>query len=329
MRRLAFLLWALLAASGVQAACEPGGMGGTGIGADGGIGGTGIEAQGDVGLIGIISGFGSICVNGIEVRYDATTPVMSAGASSSPAALALGQLVAVRATADGARIRARDIRILDAIVGRVSAFDPARRQLQVAGQDVRLTASTVLAVNAPPAELIGRNVAVSGLWRADATLAATRVAAAPADAPTRVGAREWPDLGTRRLIVEGYVADVRADAFRIGGMVFRARPGVFAQVAPDRLVRLSARTERDGSRIAERVEVLDLARDRNEKTRPAGERGDGGEGNRSAEPAGRPERSENRGPGRLEQPERIERPERAERPERPERIERPERSGRD
>ena len=329
MRCLAFFLWALLAASAAGAACQPGGMGGTGVGADGGIGGTGMEAQGDIGLIGIISGFGSICVNGIEVRYDAATPVTSAGAASSPEALALGQLVAVRATAEGARIRARDIQILDAVVGRVSAFDPARSRLQVAGQDVRLTSSTVLALNVPPAALVGRTVAVSGFWRADATLAATRVAAAPADAAPRVGAREWPDLGTRRLIVEGYVAEVRPDAFRIGGMVFHAPPGVFAQVAADRLVRLSARTERDGSRIADRVEVLDLARDRNEKTRPSAERGERGEGKGSAEPARRPERSENRGPARLDQPERIERPERAERPERPERIERPERSGRD
>lgn len=326
MRRLAFFLWALLAASGAGAACEPGGIGGTGIGADGGIGGTGIEAQGDVGLIGIISGFGSICVNGIEVRYDAGTPVMSAGAPSSPAALALGQLVAVRATADGAQVRARDIQILDAVVGRVSAFDAARRQLQVAGQDVRLSASTVLAVNAPPAELVGRNVVVSGLWRADATLAATRLAAAPADAAPHVGAREWPDLGTRRLIVEGYVADVRPDAFRIGGVLFHAQPGVAARVAPDSLVRLSARTESDGSRVAERVDMLDRSRERSEATRRSAEPGGRGEGNGGTGHVERPDRSGDRGSGRVERPERLERPDR---PERPERIERPDRGGRD
>ena len=324
MRRLAFLLWALLAASGAGAACEPGGMGGTGMRADGGIGGTGIEAQGDLGLIGVITGFGSICVNGVEVQYDAATPVMSAGAPASPAALALGQLVAVRATGSGAQIRARDIQILDAVVGRVSAFDTAAGQLQVAGQRVRLSASTVLAVSAAPAGLVGQNVLVSGLWRADGTLAATRIAAAPADASPRVGAREWPDLGTRRLIVEGYVADVRSDALRIGGVVFHAQPAVAAQLAPDRLVRLSARMESDGSRVAERIEVF--RRPRDEGTPPSPERRGGGDAKEPTEHVERPERSGDRGSGRAERPERIERPDR---PERPERIERPERSGRD
>jgi hypothetical protein len=44
------------------------GVGGTGSKADGGIGGTGARAEGDVGLLGVITGFASICVNGVEVH---------------------------------------------------------------------------------------------------------------------------------------------------------------------------------------------------------------------------------------------------------------------
>ena len=58
------------------------GIGGTGA-AEGGIGGTG--------LIGVITGFASICVNGVEVFYDASTPVSADGLSMSLSTLAVGE----------------------------------------------------------------------------------------------------------------------------------------------------------------------------------------------------------------------------------------------
>lgn len=314
MRALAFIL--LLLAAGAHAACEPGGMGGTGIRSDGGIGGTGIRAEGDVGIIGVITGFGSICVNGIEVHYEPDTPVSADGSPASPASLALGQLVAVRAVGNGAQARARDIRILDAVVGRASAVDPATGELQVAGQRVQLAASTVLDAGLMGSNLVGQNVRISGLWRADGALAATRIERAPADAPARVAAREWPDLGTRRLVVEGFVSDLRASDVRIGESRFAADPQDVRRLERDQRVRASVRVERDGTRRIERVEIERLERERPER----------GEGRGGAD---RPEAGDNRGPGRAERPERVERPDRGERVERPERIERPDRSGRD
>jgi hypothetical protein len=279
-------------------------MGGTGIRADGGIGGTGIQAASDVGLIGVITAFGSICVDGVEVHYDTATPVTSDGGNASPSALALGQLVAVRASANGAQVQARDIQILHAVVGRPSAFDPASGTLDVAGQRVRVDPSTVLA-GAAPADLVGENVRVSGLWRADGSLAATRIERAAADVPPRVGARDWPDLGTRRLVVEGYVAELGAGTVRVGGLSFGADARVARELERDQRVRITGRVERDGRRVIERV---DLQR----PERP--------------ERSGRLERpdSDNRGSGRADRPDRVERPDRGERPERPER---PDRSG--
>ena len=62
---LAALACALAAFSGAAApACDPGGIGGTGID-PGGIGGTGQRAEAEVGVLGVITGFASICVNGI------------------------------------------------------------------------------------------------------------------------------------------------------------------------------------------------------------------------------------------------------------------------
>ena len=52
---------------------EEGGIGGTATRPsapddEGGIGGTGIAVQGDTGIIGTITGFGSICVGGVEIH---------------------------------------------------------------------------------------------------------------------------------------------------------------------------------------------------------------------------------------------------------------------
>ena len=301
MKRRVLLVAALLAAGSVHAACERGGLGGTGIRADGGIGGTGIQADGEIGLIGVITAFGSICVNGIEVNYEASTPVTTDGAAASPASLAIGQLVAVRARASGAQVRARDIQILDAVVGRASAVDPATGQLQVAGQRVRLEPSTVLA-GISPAELAGASIRVSGLWRVDGSVAATRVERALPDAAPRVGAREWPDLGTPRFVVEGFVADVAPRSVRVGGLAFSAEPRATREMALDQRVRVSGRVERDGSRVIERVDFERLER---------------GGPERSGRDVGGRERGV---PGRADRPDRGERGDRPERPDRSGRI---------
>ncbi|WPC68602.1 DUF5666 domain-containing protein [Rhodoferax ferrireducens] len=131
--------------SGVAAIMkDPGGIGGTGMVAskplfgEGGIGGTGI--------VGVITGFASICVNGIEVHYDEKTPVRDNGQSGSASQLAVGQVVAVTATEDGAQITARGISMIHTIVGPVSALDVAKGHLEVVGQEVSALESVDLTV---------------------------------------------------------------------------------------------------------------------------------------------------------------------------------------
>src|SRR6185369_3233583 len=76
-----------------------GGIGGTGI-RTGGIGGTGISngGIGGTGIVGVITGFASICVNGVEVHYGADTPVLADGRQAQAGDLAVGQVVAVSAS---------------------------------------------------------------------------------------------------------------------------------------------------------------------------------------------------------------------------------------
>ena len=122
--------------SAAQSTSAGSGIGGTGIVADkGGIGGTGI--------IGVITGFASICVNGIEVHYDDRTPISVDGRVSNIRELAIGQLVAVRAKGTGQELTADNIAIIHATVGPISSIDFKAGEMRVLGQKVYIgTTST-------------------------------------------------------------------------------------------------------------------------------------------------------------------------------------------
>src|SRR5262245_15808618 len=93
------------------------GIGGTGSpreapavnGASDGIGGTGI--------VGAITGFGSICVNGLRVQYDVHTAISVNGEGAPASALHLGQVVAVDATVRGNDVHAKRIEVVHEVVG--------------------------------------------------------------------------------------------------------------------------------------------------------------------------------------------------------------------
>src|SRR3954464_9621560 len=147
--RMKILLAALVSAlcvafagSSAAACSDPGGIGGTGVD-PGGIGGTGQRAAAEIGVLGVITGFSSICVNGIEVHYDSGTPVAFNGDLSSAKALGIGQVVSVLAIGAGTQARAQGIDIVDAAVGPVTAVENAGA-LQVNKEKVRIEPSTVL-----------------------------------------------------------------------------------------------------------------------------------------------------------------------------------------
>lgn len=118
-----------------------GGVGGTGN-TESGIGGTGSVASdsgiGGTGIVGTITGFASICVNGIEIHYDDNTPVSVDGRSSTVRDLALGQVVAMRTIGTGHEFTARNIAVVHAAVGPISSFNTETRELQVLGQTIQI-----------------------------------------------------------------------------------------------------------------------------------------------------------------------------------------------
>jgi hypothetical protein len=152
--------------SGVLAEPGSGGIGGTGAQArapdQGGIGGTGI--------VGIITGFASICVNGVEVHFDTTTPVSEAGEPVSARRLAIGQLVAISANGSGAQVQARKIALIHIAVGPLSSVDPRTGEFSLLGQRGRALDPSSL-----ESLIAGDWVRVSGQRLSSGAIAASRI----------------------------------------------------------------------------------------------------------------------------------------------------------
>jgi len=134
------------------------GIGGTGAAvrlADRGIGGTGAP----VGVNGTITGFASICVNGLEIGYDPTATINVDGVDLPARELRVGQVVDLRADPGSGAMMARDMAVRHAVSGPIEKLSDGGIILVVAGQTVRL------GVGSPGADQlrIGQWVEISGL----------------------------------------------------------------------------------------------------------------------------------------------------------------------
>ncbi|VAW37760.1 hypothetical protein MNBD_DELTA04-1320 [hydrothermal vent metagenome] len=150
---------------------------GTGIGGTG-IGGTGILAgtEGEnLGLIGRITGFGSIFVNGVEVEYNQATKVSLAGAPAGVGDLALGQVVEVLARNEQGRVTGSDIRIRYEVAGPVGAIDEKSGTIKVLGQSVIIGTGTIRGKGAAGLPSPGSVVRVSGFRAGDGLIFASRL----------------------------------------------------------------------------------------------------------------------------------------------------------
>lgn len=166
---------------------DRGGVGGTGISErdGGGVGGTGISERdrggvGGTGIVGVITGFGSVCVNGLEVGYDAGSRVETDGEPSSADRLEVGQVVVIDAERRDGELWAKQLAVRNMAVGPIAASDPRRGEIEVLGQRVTIDGATRLAGAGGAALALGdltpgRFVAVSGLRRADGSVFATRI----------------------------------------------------------------------------------------------------------------------------------------------------------
>jgi len=170
------------------------GLGGTGI--DRGMGGTGIY-----GVLGTVTGFGSICVNGLHVSYDTATPTRENGTTVATDLLERGTTVAVTAMATGAQnggppLHAQSIEILHALQGPVTSPVDGSGVLTV--MDVRIDAALTTGVDITSLA-VGDIVTVDGLARADGVIEATRIVKAQGDARAFVRGQAAMLAGTARV----------------------------------------------------------------------------------------------------------------------------------
>lgn len=182
---------------------------------DRGIGGTGIRfAQaeegdrgiGGTGIVGVVTGFASICVNGMHVVYDPALLVAFGEMAEPPTALRVGQVVIISADEHAGAVRARRVSVRYEVAGPVESVEPGA--LVVAGQRVTL----VGAVPGGTGWKVGDNVLVSGLRAPDGSIAASRIDPRPPGAP-------------RTVTVHG-VLTRRDGVTRIGNLPVRLMPGL-------------------------------------------------------------------------------------------------------
>jgi Domain of unknown function (DUF5666) len=193
-----------------------------------GIGGTGAPAKtqlsdrgiGGTGIVGVVTGFASICVDGLEVRLDKTVSVSINGSAATTRQLRVGQLVVIKAsgpvTASDSVAQAQTVSVRYEVSGPIEAIDTSSGAMMVAGQRVMALPSTWVAGRFGPGDWI----IVSGLRRSDGTIMASRLDRA------RVGA----------LAVRGQVSREH-DTTRIGSLALHGptvatlRAGMFISVA--------------------------------------------------------------------------------------------------
>ncbi len=219
------------------------GIGGTGIGVSGtggiggtgepmrlaerGIGGTGLRpddlkgptrgvrpteilqpteiAQRTTGIVGVITGFASICVDGLDIAVDHTVPIDIEGKPGDPNALRAGQVVAIEATGPTGALRAKGIAVRHEVAGPIERLEVGANTMIVAGQRVSVPNTAWGAGRFG----LGDQVIVSGLRRPDGGILATRL-----------------DRGSADVVsVRGQVS-TEGGTLRIGAMTLQAPVGM-------------------------------------------------------------------------------------------------------
>lgn len=160
------------------------GIGGTGIHADTGIGGTGQQAEGigGTGIIGIVTGFASVCVNGLEVHYDQQTSVDVDGQPSSINALNVGHLVAIQSINKGNQLKAQRISVSHILVGKVEKINAATNTLRIMGKTIIVSPNTISNADVK----LYQTVKVSGLAAENNSIHALRIDSASPNTPSSI-----------------------------------------------------------------------------------------------------------------------------------------------
>lgn len=183
-----------------------------------GIGGTGI--------VGMISGFGSLCIAGQEVFYDQQTPVVVNGQPASYQVFGLGQMVSIRAKAVDAEDRdkgfvATEIQVLHEVSGVVESVAEDQRTFSVLGQKIHLTEQATADIHQ------GQQVAVSGYRLPDGIIQVTRLERGADGVSSLIGRVDAVDdqgmivSGQMMRLADGQVKPIQGSEIRVDAKIDR------------------------------------------------------------------------------------------------------------
>ena len=167
------------------------GIGGTGLSPgspipldDQGIGGTGLSVEGPkplddqgiggTGIIGVVTGFGSVIVNGHHIEFDPSTPVSDPAGPVDAASLRVGHIVAIAAVDRNGALTAREVFRRHPAAGPIEAVDIERGRIRIFGQWVVVDQATRIGTGLNRLA-VGDSVTVSGFLRAANIIVATRI----------------------------------------------------------------------------------------------------------------------------------------------------------
>jgi hypothetical protein len=218
-----------------RSAEEGSGIAGSGRADEGsGIAGSG---QSDVAVYGAITGFGSVCVNGLRVHYSDDLQVEQRGASAPAGELAVGHVVWIVGGAEAGRLVAREIEIASAVIGPVVDVEPDARRVKVLDvwvsvpDDARLVDSRGRTLELAGGLRVGDVVDVAGLPAPgpDAAIVATRIERLGEHVEWRKGtplvARIEAVPALRALSLEGFVGARGAEVWSLGGLELQRGSG--------------------------------------------------------------------------------------------------------
>lgn len=239
-----------------------------GLSACGGGGGSGTPSSGNTTdgtgaaiTRGVITGFGSVFVNGIEYEIEGDTEVTLDGEAGAESGLEVGMVVTLQGTvnADGTTGTATSIVYADELEGVVTAtaLTGGIGTLTVMGQTVNVSAETVFesdvgAITTLDGIAVGNVVEVSGHASSSGTIYATRV-------EVKRAAQDGSEIE-----VKGVISGLTATTFQLGGLTVDfsalsadALPAV--ALADGLFVEVKSTTAFDGSGalIASEIELED------------------------------------------------------------------------
>jgi hypothetical protein len=154
-----------------------------------------------IGVVDVLTERSSVCVNGLEIRYEDATPVTINGRPASAKALALGQVVAIEARPAPGQLEAQNIAILRVLEGPATGVDGPAQTVFVMGQAVRVTDETRSPMRREELESIppGATVQVSGYRNARGQIVASRLDVAPPGEHSAIGRMRQIDARTGQI----------------------------------------------------------------------------------------------------------------------------------